>query len=91
MLQPLDPGFQAFSLQVQPVDIGKRGFQLPAPRQASAFLMNVFFNIGVQGCKRLSAPANSPANALADGVDVVVLEPGESWAGTWTLTWTPAA
>jgi aldose 1-epimerase len=32
-----------------------------------------------------------PANALADGVDVVVLEPGESWTGSWALSWTPAA
>jgi aldose 1-epimerase len=35
-------------------------------------------------------PMSCPANALADGVDVVVLEPGETWAGTWTLAWTPA-
>ncbi|MBN1095403.1 aldose epimerase [Blastococcus sp. TML/C7B] len=35
-------------------------------------------------------PMSCPANALADGVDVVVLEPGETWAGTWTVAWTPA-
>jgi aldose 1-epimerase len=35
-------------------------------------------------------PMSCPSNALADDVDVVVLEPGETWAGTWTLSWTPA-
>jgi aldose 1-epimerase len=35
-------------------------------------------------------PMTCPPNALADGVDLVVLAPGESWAGTWTLSWTPA-
>lgn len=34
-------------------------------------------------------PMSCPANALADGVDLVVLEPGETWTGTWTLSWTP--
>jgi aldose 1-epimerase len=32
-------------------------------------------------------PMTCPPNALADGVDVVVLEPGEDWSGTWTLGW----
>jgi aldose 1-epimerase len=35
-------------------------------------------------------PMSCPANALADGVDLVVLEPGGTWAGTWSLDWTPA-
>jgi aldose 1-epimerase len=35
-------------------------------------------------------PMSCPPNALADGVDVLVLEPGAEWAGTWTLTWTAA-
>ncbi len=35
-------------------------------------------------------PMTCPPNALADGVDLVVLPPGEDWSGTWTLTWTPA-
>jgi aldose 1-epimerase len=35
-------------------------------------------------------PMTCPPNALADGVDLVVLAPGESWAGTWTLSWTAA-
>ncbi|HEX2073061.1 MAG TPA: aldose 1-epimerase family protein [Geodermatophilus sp.] len=35
-------------------------------------------------------PMTCPPNALADGVDLVVLEPGGEWAGTWTLAWTPA-
>lgn len=35
-------------------------------------------------------PMTCPPNALADGVDVIVLEPGEDWAGTWTLAWTAA-
>lgn len=35
-------------------------------------------------------PMTCPPNALADGVDLVVLPPGESWSGTWTLRWTPA-
>jgi aldose 1-epimerase len=32
-------------------------------------------------------PMTCPPNALADGADLVVLEPGEDWAGTWTLSW----
>ncbi|MGY1634437.1 aldose 1-epimerase family protein [Geodermatophilus sp. SYSU D01186] len=32
-------------------------------------------------------PMTCPPNALADGVDLVVLEPGADWAGTWTLRW----
>ncbi len=32
-------------------------------------------------------PMTCPPNALADGVDLVVLEPGGEWSGTWTLTW----
>jgi aldose 1-epimerase len=36
-------------------------------------------------------PMTCPPNALADGIDLVVLEPGDEWAGTWTLRWTPAA
>jgi aldose 1-epimerase len=31
-----------------------------------------------------------PPNALADGADLVVLEPGGTWSGTWTLSWTAA-
>jgi aldose 1-epimerase len=34
-------------------------------------------------------PMTCPPNALADGVDVRVLEPGEEWSGTWLLAWTP--
>jgi aldose 1-epimerase len=32
-------------------------------------------------------PMTCPPNALADGVDLVVLAPGEDWSGTWTLSW----
>jgi aldose 1-epimerase len=32
-------------------------------------------------------PMTCPPNALADHVDLVVLEPGADWAGAWTLTW----
>lgn len=32
-------------------------------------------------------PMTCPPNALADRVDLVVLEPGAEWAGTWTLAW----
>jgi aldose 1-epimerase len=35
-------------------------------------------------------PMTCPPNALADDVDLVVLEPGEAWSGTWTLSWTPS-
>jgi aldose 1-epimerase len=35
-------------------------------------------------------PMTCPPNALADGADLVVLRPGESWSGSWTLSWTPA-
>ena len=35
-------------------------------------------------------PMTSPPNALADGVDLVVLAPGEAWSGSWVLSWTPA-
>jgi aldose 1-epimerase len=33
-------------------------------------------------------PMSCPPNALSDGVDLVVLEPGGEWSGTWTLSWT---
>jgi len=36
-------------------------------------------------------PMTCPPNALADGTDLVVLPPGGTWSGTWTLRWTPAA
>ncbi|MDP5185025.1 aldose 1-epimerase family protein [Blastococcus sp. BMG 814] len=36
-------------------------------------------------------PMTCPPNALADDVDLQVLEPGAEWAGTWSLAWTPAA
>ena len=32
-------------------------------------------------------PMTCPPNALADHVDLVVLDPGAAWSGTWTLTW----
>jgi aldose 1-epimerase len=32
-------------------------------------------------------PMTCPPNALADHVDLVVLEPGAEWSGTWTLDW----
>jgi aldose 1-epimerase len=35
-------------------------------------------------------PMTCPPNALADGTDLIVLEPGGEWAGTWTLAWQPA-
>ena len=35
-------------------------------------------------------PMTCPPNALADGTDLVVLAPEESWAGSWRLGWTPA-
>jgi aldose 1-epimerase len=35
-------------------------------------------------------PMTCPPNALADGVDLIVLEPGADWSGTWTLSWSPA-
>ena len=35
-------------------------------------------------------PMTCPPNAFADGADLLVLEPGEEWAGTWTLSWTAA-
>jgi aldose 1-epimerase len=35
-------------------------------------------------------PMTCPPNALADGVDLVVLEPGAEWAGTWTVAWAEA-
>jgi aldose 1-epimerase len=35
-------------------------------------------------------PMTCPPNALADGADLVVLAPGASWSGSWTLEWTPA-
>ena len=36
-------------------------------------------------------PMTCPPNALADGADLVVLEPGAEWAGTWALRWTPSS
>ena len=35
-------------------------------------------------------PMTCPPNALADGADLVVLEPGGEWSGTFVLSWTPA-
>ena len=35
-------------------------------------------------------PMTCPPNALADGVDLLLLEPGDEWSGTWTLGWTAA-
>jgi len=35
-------------------------------------------------------PMTCPPNALADGVDLIVLEPGAEWSGTWALAWTAA-
>jgi aldose 1-epimerase len=35
-------------------------------------------------------PMTCPPNALADGVGLVMLQPGEDWSGTWALSWTPA-
>jgi len=33
-------------------------------------------------------PMTCPPNALADGADLVVLDPGQAWSGIWTLSWT---
>jgi aldose 1-epimerase len=33
-------------------------------------------------------PMTCPPNALADGVDLLLLPPGGEWSGSWTLTWT---
>ena len=33
-------------------------------------------------------PMTCPPNALADGADLVVLDPGAEWSGTWSLSWT---
>ena len=35
-------------------------------------------------------PMTCPPNALADGVDLIVLEPGAEWSGTWAVAWTAA-
>jgi aldose 1-epimerase len=35
-------------------------------------------------------PMTCPPNALADDRDLVVVEPGGEWAGTWALTWRAA-
>ena len=35
-------------------------------------------------------PNSCPPNAFATGVDVVALEPGETWRGAWRLAWKPA-
>ena len=35
-------------------------------------------------------PMTCPPNALADGIDVLVLDPEAEWSGTWTLSWTVA-
>jgi aldose 1-epimerase len=36
-------------------------------------------------------PMTCPPNALADGTDLVVLEAGAEWEGSFALSWTPAA
>jgi aldose 1-epimerase len=35
-------------------------------------------------------PMTCPPNALADGIDLIVLDPGTDWSGTWTLSWRAA-
>lgn len=35
-------------------------------------------------------PMTCPPNALADGVDLRVLQPGQEWSGSWSLAWIPA-
>jgi aldose 1-epimerase len=35
-------------------------------------------------------PMTCPPNALADDRDLLVLEPGADWSGTWALSWTAA-
>ena len=35
-------------------------------------------------------PMTCPPNAFADGVDLLVLDPGDDWAGMWVLSWTAA-
>jgi aldose 1-epimerase len=35
-------------------------------------------------------PMTCPPNALADGTDLLVLDPAGEWSGTWTLDWTAA-
>lgn len=35
-------------------------------------------------------PMTCPPNALADGTDLLVLEPDAEWSGTWTLAWSAA-
>ena len=35
-------------------------------------------------------PMTCPPNALADGIDLIVLEPGAEWSATWSLGWTAA-
>jgi aldose 1-epimerase len=33
-------------------------------------------------------PMTCPPNALADGTDLIVLDPGAEWSGSWALSWT---
>jgi aldose 1-epimerase len=35
-------------------------------------------------------PMTCPPNALADHADLILLEPGQQWSGSWTLRWTPS-
>jgi aldose 1-epimerase len=35
-------------------------------------------------------PMTCPPNALADDADLLVLEPGADWSGSWTLAWAAA-
>jgi len=35
-------------------------------------------------------PMTCPPNALADGTDLIVLDPGADWSGTWALSWRAA-
>jgi aldose 1-epimerase len=53
--------------------------------------LQVFTGDGLpQGERRRSVavePMTCPPNALADGTDLVVLDPGADWAGSWTLSW----
>ena len=70
---------KAIRAQAEFIDVLEGGFQLPSTGQGTALLVHVFLDVGVQGLERLPAPAQGPANALAQEVGAVLSYMDHQW------------